>query len=758
MNNKELVLDEKELIELIDKLEQEYARYLKIYFHSKELEMNMKYINKKVIQPLKKIKKSLRVMQEQLDKYGYDGSIYNNISYNIINLDSMFNTYTYNYFYKLKIEKDPKKKLKLYRKVYVDLIEKYNNLGKKDYKNRRITKNLIELLRIKILREKAKVRALLQNEKLEENKIVKPIKIKSKEEKRNYVDITDKDILNNGDIKEVMYSFRNMIEKSPITTDFIEYTSTIRSRLINEEVMDDNYELINSLVDRLKYRKLELKKSNKQEKKIIRQCSNILEELSEQIRIKNTVIAEPHDYKFDIVFELLRDKKNYSLIKKMVNDYPSIVNVRNNKRSILSYMLQLYLNNYKMILNEHKYNYNIDYIKEVYRLFSNSNSLYLSFEDKLELDSILDEFIYEVSELDINSKKKNYVINEAKGLYIESIMHKEENYLKDIDKYEFDENIKDIKFSDPNHSNIPVERDLTHEHTFMLNSPYVCYSYVEEKGVEKLKIHTTDISNIVDKGTALDKYVYNCMLENKKINKTLSDYLTFKKGEVVTAFTYEIVFDKDRSIKNFIMYPSRIKVDGDILDYGNNKYVYINLRKIVTDYIQKNGDNSLSGLNKIEYIINDMLNKQYIKYSRNQNLPIVATKENKLPAMDPETFSKIQKAFNKLPMRDYKRLSKVFEDDIVEKYYDNKVNYKENNNLSLYGTPNYIYLLNQRMLKELITPSIRPENYSKVKQNIVEEYESLINVLNEKVGYKKEEDFDYKKRRNFKTYILKNEE
>ena len=62
------------------------------------------------------------------------------------------------------------------------------------------------------------------------------------------------------------------------------------------------------------------------------------------------------------------------------------------------------------------------------------------------------------------------------------------------------------------------------------------------------------------------------------------------------------------------------------------------------------------------------------------------------------------------------------------------------------------------MLKELITPSIRPENYSKVKQNIIEEYESLINVLNEKVGYKKEEDFDYKKRRNFKTYILKNEE
>ena len=582
---------------------------------------------------------------------------------------------------------------------------------------------------------------------------------KSIEEKKDYLDITNPFIIRNEDLKEVMFSFRNMVRNSNINLNFVDYASIIRKRLIDEESMEDNYKLINSILDSINYRKLYLKKADKKEKNILRLCINELKELSEQVRIRSIPLAEVHDYKFEMIFELLRDKKNYQLIKKMINDYPAIVNVRNNNRSIVSYILQLYLNNYMMILKEHRYNYNIDYLKEVYKLFVSSSSLYLSGEDKIELDSILDEYIYNLSELDINSKRKNYAINEVKELYIDNISN-DNSYQKNIDKYMFDANIKDIKFLDPNHSKRNTEIDLTNEHTFMLENPYICYSFNEEKGNKSLKIHTADFSNIVEESSALDKYTFNCLINNKKINSTLSDYLEFKKDDIVSAFTYEIIMDNDRNIKDFKIYKSRIKVDGGILDYSNNQYVYQNLRRIINDYIQDFGDVKLTGLSKIEYILNDILKKQYLKLSRKNNLPILVEKEDKVDLIDSETFSNIKNIFNKLNKRDYKKLSKIFETKIEEKYYESRTRYDKIGELNISGNPNYIYLLNQRMLKTLLLNDhpISQEMYSSIKQKTIEEYDNLIKVLNDISGHKTDADFDYKKRRNFKSYVLKNEE
>ncbi len=746
---------EQELIKNIEELEQDYSRILKLNFKSQDL-FGKKVLKRKV----KPYKQKLRFLQNELDtNYGYNGSIYNNISYSIIKFDYLFKTNMYSSFYKVKFEKDPKKRLKIYRKVFVTLIENYNKIDNYDYKYKKIANDLIDLFRKKIYKEKANVKKLIKNEIVEEkeNTIIENKTIK--EEIKDYVDISNPYILKNDDLKEVMDSFRNMVRKSKITEDYIDYVSIIRKRLIDEEVMDENYELINSVIDSLKYRKLYLKKSDKKEKNIIRLCINELKELSEQISIHNTPIAEAHDYKFELLFELLRDKNNYTLIKKIVEDYPVVVNVRNNKRSILSYILQLYLNNYMMILNEHKYNYNIDYLKEVYILFMNSSSLYLSCEDKIEIDSIIDEFIYKLNESDVNSKRKNYAINEVKQLYSDND-NNEFNYYKKVDRFLFDANMKDIEFLDSNHSRRPTEIDLTNEHTFMLENPYVCYSFTEEKGIKSLKVHTVDFSNIVEDGSALDKYVYNCLLDNKKVKGSLLDYLEFKSDEIVSALTYDIIMDNDRNIKDFKIYKSRIKVDGGILDYSNNQYVYQNLRRISNDYIQKFKDVKLTGLSKLEYIINDIVNKQYIKLSRKENLPIIAKKELKTKSIDPETFSKIKNIFNKLPKRDYKRLAKIFNEEIVEKYYDDKVNYKEYNDLSIVGNPNYIYLLNQRMLKSLLLNDypISQGMYSSIKQKTIEEYEELIKVLNDLLGYKTEEDFDYKKRRNFKSYILSKED
>ena len=110
--------------------------------------------------------------------------------------------------------------------------------------------------------------------------------------------------------------------------------------------------------------------------------------------------------------------------------------------------------------------------------------------------------------------------------------------------------------------------------------------------------------------------------------------------------------------------------------------------------------------------------------------------------------------------RDYKKISKIFEDKIKEKYYESRTRYDEIGELNISGNPNYIYLLNQRMIKTLLLNDypISQERYSSIKQKIIEEYEGLITILNDITGHKTEADFDYKKRRNFKSYVLKNEE
>ena len=79
----------------------------------------------------------------------------------------------------------------------------------------------------------------------------------------------------------------------------------------------------------------------------------------------------------------------------------------------------------------------------------------------------------------------------------------------------------------------------------------------------------------------------------------------------------------------------------------------------------------------------------------------------------------------------------------------------EEYDLHLTGTPNYIYLLNQRMIKELINNELGygSEFYIRQKDKTSTKYSELKDILNDILNYKSEIDFDYKQRRNYKTYV-----
>ncbi len=730
------------LINEVHKLEDEYKKV--IYCSFRKYDRFSRYIDKS---KLSSTRKKMVLLQREADKLlGYDGSKYEAYSYMLNKNDYKYDMNIYSIVCELKWCDNVNRKYELLKQIK----KEYRNLYLYLNENKLISKRELKEMNsfVFLINEKYRItKSTIKNNKkqIRESKVVPKEK---KEEKEFYYGD-----LSLYDLNELLIIYRDDIRNGKITNNLIKNMLIIIKRVINENAKEEDMNLLFSIMDSIKYRKNGLDNSEEEERLVLNSCLSLLKKYIEVHKLMSKGVEEPHDYKFDIVLELLKDKENYSIMKKTVLEFPQIVNVRNDKKSILTYILGIYLNNYRMILDEHKYYYNIDYIKEIYRLFSNSSSLYLSFEDKKDIDILINDFIEYVTEKDISSKKQNYVINEVSGLKPENVI-KEKKYIKNVDKMMFDANMRDISFLDFNHSKRPSELDLTDEHTFMLDDPYTCYSYVEEKGIKSLKIHTADLSNLVEEGSALDNYIYNCIVNKKNVKNELLSYLRFKEGDIVSALTYEIIFDNDRNIKEFKAYRSRIKVDGDILDYSSNEYVYQNLRRIVNDYIQNYGDVPKSGLAKIEHILNSLLQKQYVKTVRNDNLPILAKKSEYKNGLSPDAFSYIKNIFCKLDKCDYKRLGRIFGSGIDEIYYDDKVRSDEEYNLHLTGTPNYIYLLNQRMVKELINNELGygSEFYIKQKDKTRIKYSELKDTLNDILNHKSDVDFDYKQRRCYKTY------
>ena len=740
---------EKFLINEIKKMEKEYYKILKLHFKYQELFKKNGLKNK-----VKEIRFNIRSLYEELDKkYDYKGSVYNHISYTIIKIDYKFKLKAYDIFSNLKIEKDPKKKVKSLYKVLVMYINLYKELDEKDYKSKDLIKYLLQYLRNEIYIEKRKIK-----NSVVENEIKEEIYIEPKEEQEEItVDINDNDILNNESIEDLLYSYRKVVREEKITNSLIIIISLIIERIKKQGSFDENEELLYSVLHSLKNRKIELKKNNKYEKNILRECYKMIDNFINDTNLRKTNVTEPYDYKFDMIFELLKSSNNYSIIKKLVKEYPQIVNIRNNKKSILEYILLLFINNYTNLIMGSKNNYNVNYIKEVYKLFCKSKSLFLSTEDITELDRLLNDYIIFIRNFDMGSKSKEKIIKELNELYINNL--KEENkYYKDINKDYLNDEIDDIEKSDLNHIKRPNEINLTNEKTFILNDPYTCYSFTEGKGVKSLKIHTADFSNIVEENTSLDNYIYNSLLDNNKINKNIREYLKFKENDVVSAFTYEIILNDDLEIKDLKIYRSKIFIDGDILDYSNNEYVYKNLRRIVNEYISKYGDIKQVGLNKIEYILKDILQKEFIKLARRNNLPMITSKVLEKNSVTLDVYSNILKIFSKLNVSEYKKLYKIFNENIKEKYYDNKIIYNKENELFLTGIPNYIYLLNQRMIKSLLNNEIGKDYiyYDNVKDKYNSEYINLVSTLNNILNYKFYKDFDNEKNIS-KKYVLNKE-
>lgn len=751
LNDLKNTLDEKDykkiLIQMIIDLEKKYYKTMLIDLKAKELFGKTKN-NKK----LKNIKNQLKILYTSYKEIENIQTNINEIgNNNVIELDYMFKMKCYELFINLKFENNINKRIKIinllkynYLKALkeIESLAFSNNKEKYDIINK--IKDVLKKLNSDLKKEKKDNQLKKDNEKIPVDtkyKIrIKKEKKRIKEENLTLInDIIDGNDTNSYDLEELVKYFVKCIKTKPLNDNYIKCANDIINRLKQEEFDEKIFYYI---YDSLKNKKYELKKDDYQ-CIILKSIKKLFKDYKEKIEYEEEYVDESLIYKFNIIFSLLFDEKNYNLIKNLINKCPEFINVRKDERHIVCYILELYLENLEKLLNKkYNINFNVDYLKEIYFLFTKNINISLSEADKKDINNQIYLFISRITNDD---SKKNIIINEK--VYDTIVIKKEakkdsiKEEVKKLSTHHFNDkeicNLRQINNAYLTRqliasSSIPFskdDKDISDKENIVLSNPYVCYNYNKESNI--LRISMPDISNLVEEGTPIDSYMYNSLLTDTKLDKELLKKFKYTEGVLMPSITFKINLNsKNRPID-----------------------LYIYKSKIMPSF-EKNSEtfNELSEYDKdVEKYANSLLNEAYLYYVTKNNIPFIFSGVQREKKINPNTFTNISVLSKKLSDEEYEKIFNAITSNIGEFHYSNAPFQTDEYNLNL-TTPNYLMLLNQRIVKKLILSDLTDRIFVETLDAERLEMEKLVDELNKLIGYKK---LDFSLKQKKKKILLK---
>lgn len=748
-------VDRKKLVDKIIELQKLYSKITKLNMKSKEL-FDKEIRAKKMLSVIRRELNYYKKLLDELDKSSLKSSSKDDIKNsrfknNIIALDYDFKLKTYELFSALEIESNSQNRISILKKlkrVYTSILPE---IDKNDFKTKKIVREILLYLDKNIKKEHSR---LVVN--FEQSKIEKP-KVSINEQKDINHEICENIIsgysIDHYKLIDILENFRYLIRHEEINENIIKYAKDVCYRMTYEnKINDENYlNYIHSILDSIKYRKYEV--NDKEICDILKECGEVFKTFIEDINLRKQNIDYDKDYKFDIVCELLSSTKHYLTIKKLINSFPQIVNIRNKDKHIIIFILEEYISNYIKLLEKDENDIkNIDYLREVYNLFTKSGYIRLTNSEKKQINIIISDFITYVHEHVNSSKRKNHIVKEAKSLLPKYYYNDKTLELREVKGHSYDSQLSAIKYSNSNYRERNNEVDLTKEYTVMLSSDYTCYSLTDNGKNKSLKIHTCDISNLIPRYKALDNYIYNCMLENKEINNDILSALKFKINEKVSAFTYEIILDNSNNVIGFKIYRSKIRPNIKIDSEENNNRTYNKLRRLSNSImINQNYESRKLNIESIEEVICHLLNDTYLDNIRGRDIPYIFSGTEVISSLEDITiYSNIKHLFNKLPKEEFIKIKNILDDDLLQFHYsDRPFNVNGEYSLNLVGVPHYLMLQNQRLIKTLYLNelNIPIESYLREKRMFKIEYNNLLVDLNDNIGFMNENDFDFHKRK-----------
>lgn len=540
--------------------------------------------------------------------------------------------------------------------------------------------------------------------------------------------------------KEFITSFVNVYPKYVLM-----YARDITDIIVNDTINSEEVIiLIGSIKDTIKNRLLQLNKENEQERIILKEIRIVFDFICKNYSEDKT--KTKHHYGYDVIYHFLQSEEGYPYLKKITEYMPSLVNVRSNGEHILITILKEFIYNQKLMLKDKNGDYiNPDYLKQVYILFSHSEHLKITKEEKIEIDHLINKYVdYLKSNIDKSERHKE-MKGEICALKTKNYFMNKSPKLKTINEGQLVWQANYIPQNRESALNRHDRVDISDENPICFNDNS-CYSVIENDNEKILKISVLDLACMIPNNATIDSQMYNDMIEHNDIHFQILRHLRFDHDKLNPTITYELSFDKMNSNVNFRIYRSKTSVtkcdDRDLFYEKNetlNKLSKLTHKLGLANNIEYNN----MSIQNIEMITKQLLNNQIIEYLDNNNIPFIYGGIEYINDYI-NNMNNLNTIFSRLDKNEFREIYRLINSNVGEFGYSKELFETEGiYELNLLNDVNYLMLFNQRLIVDLI---LRKEEL-KSKEEYKKEIDDLEHNLNLSIDHIRPNDMKFKNKR-----------
>lgn len=515
----------------------------------------------------------------------------------------------------------------------------------------------------------------------------------------------------------------------------LEYTDYLCDTLV--EYLYDNYEVFvefDHLLDALKYKAIQYKKeSNERQiiKDVQKRFKNIYKVYNNSYEVSNN-----NETYFQIIDYYL-EKENYFSIQELLKRKPDMCNLTNEDGHIAIYILTKYIENFKkMTENKNSKHININYLREIYEMFTKSPSLRIKYDDKEKIDSTINEFYAYIRATIIKRSRKNRALEEAKSMKSSNFYLANQIY----DKRVFtDDNLTYEKQRIINLLKDYSERFEETENAFVIGD--VAYSlYRDEADSYILKVHALDPTDFIVRDSMMNSYLKQCELEHEDIDDFVLRGFRFEKDKKYPVMTYTLEFLPSGTFKNMNVTKNFINITNVYNTMYNKNEEQTEFFELYKKSVAKNGGNfTTEDTYKMNEHFEDVLTPAYVDFVKTHLIPFIYygyKKQTEFELEDSRNF--LATKLSGLNKADMNELLNILTSRVDKFHYSKNEIENPVYKLSLVHSFNFLGLENQRTLNDIYFNRRKIED---PKQKLIERRkyyqrnDEIIELLNKSINY-----------------------
>lgn len=504
----------------------------------------------------------------------------------------------------------------------------------------------------------------------------------------------------------------------------------------NDEIMDEYFHLLEVIKKKKKsFDKKDKKRSylNKKEK-----------ELRDIKKIYKTIEDKSINPYSLIIINWLNDENAYLYIKKLLSKKREVYNIYYNGKHIIFYILDLYIYNFKKMIEDRKNEYiNKDYIREVYFLFTKNFKIRLSKEEQKEIDDKLNNFSKYIKTTLIKEKRKNVALTEIKSMKT-SHFYKEESF---FNFSSFDDDVLTYEVNRILKGNL----SQTRSNDLITDNAYILGNNVYKVNGNKISIYSLNIYPYVREKSIFANYLESLEYELNSIDTFVDRSFVLRPGNTYETICYTLEFYPSGIVKSLNVEKKNVLIDNSyktLNDLDENvKPLYNLYRKVALKYKMNITEFDVYQINEM---FNYFLNLEYVKFVSKNRLPFIyfgyGMKSDEEINYNLSSFAYILESLDKQDAYD---VIGIINGKVDQSHYSMYPFSNGVYEMNLTDHKNYLSLLNQKMLSILYFNDwlIDDKDIGRFRNSLAVKFMQIVDELNEINDYVDQEELKNNKGR-----------